>query len=543
MSLNSCRLILLWALLLLTPAVMQAQKGGGGAARSAPAPAPRATAAPRQNTTARPNAQARQNVPARQNTPVRQPPQGGRQFGNNNQTRLPNNGPQRSFNSVSRPRGPVSRLPGGGSREVRANGAVIDRNASGHTTGFSVPNRGLSVRTNPNTGAPTRINSMRPGNSMVIHRGPMNERRIERVRSVPGGVERISHYGNWSSVQRPIVGRPGYVQRTVFTGGRSYSVVYHSYGYHGVMLYSPVPAIMFAPAYYGFLLSPWGAPVAYPPAFWGWPGQPWYAAYGPVFTPYPVYASPDQWLTDYLISSNLQHAYENRQALAGQSMQPMEGGGMPVISEEEKAIINQDVRDEIARQQQFATNPGPPVHEQQQQLPPQPGPTEDGAARNQPPPPGPVPEALKDRAFSVYVSPLEVQQVSGETCALAEGDLLIRTGNEPNADNTVDVVVRKSHASASHPEYCPQQTQARVQLSDLQEMYNHKKELLAEGMKQQATLMGRRLPKGPAPQPTPVPHGQVDPDTAAAVAELKQMMQDADNTEKEVSVVATTSIN
>jgi hypothetical protein len=121
--------------------------------------------------------------------------------------------------------------------------------------------------------------------------------------------------------------------------------------------------------------------------------------------------------------------------------------------------------------------------------------------------------------------------------------MLFRTGATPNADNTVDVLVKASHADASHPALCPAQAQARVQLSDLQEMYNHKKELLAQGVQLQAGLAGKKqsgLPKSPDPKPTQLDRGKVDPDTAAALAELKQMLKDSDDTEKEVSAVGNT---
>jgi peptidoglycan hydrolase CwlO-like protein len=120
--------------------------------------------------------------------------------------------------------------------------------------------------------------------------------------------------------------------------------------------------------------------------------------------------------------------------------------------------------------------------------------------------------------------------------------MLFRTGNAPNPDNTVDLVVKSSHANPSHTELCSPQAHVKVQLAELQEMYNHKKDLLAEGEQKQAELMGKKrgLPKGPDPKQTQLAQGRVDPDTAAAVAELKQMMADADDTEKEVSAVGTT---
>jgi hypothetical protein len=340
------------------------------------------------------------------------------------------------------------------------------------------------------------------------------------------------HYGNWSSVQRPIVGRPGYVQRTIIAGGRSHSVVYHSYKYHGVTLYSPVPAEVFAPNYYGWLINPWPQPVIYTPAYWGWASEPWYGIYGSSFAPYPRYVSPDQWLTDYVISAGLRQAYDNLQGTGGGDP----SASPPEITDDEKKIVNQDVKDELTRERQFAMNPT--ITEPADN---------DKDVKNEEAPKkadvpqeavNVIPEALKDHLFTVYEAPLEVSQTSGQTCTLAEGDMLFRTGDTPNKDNSVDVEVKRSHASASHTELCAPKAHARVQLADLQEMYNHKKDLLAEGEQKQADLMGKKrgLPKGPDPRPTQLARGKADPETAAAVAELKQMLKDADDAEKQVSV-------
>jgi len=479
------------------------------------------TAAGRQGTT----------TPGRQGTAASSR---GRQGATQAHTPTPTN-----FSHVTRPQGTpaVSRLANGGSRQTYANRTAVEKDASGRTTHYSDPNHGVEARFDPRSGRATQISTGGIGNRTNIQRGAFNERRIETVRTVPGGVERVVHYGNYSSVQRPILGRPGYVQRTVFVGGVSYAGVYHSYAYHGVILFSPVPAVVFAPAYYGWLISPWPQPVIYPPAYWGWAGQPWYGAYGPAFVPYPAYATPDQWLTDYIIAANLRQAYENQQQAANAGPPP----GMPQITDEEKAIIAQDVRDELARQRQMAANPPPdnvplnnaPVGDN---LPPPPPVVNANAT------PVEIPEALKDHLFMVYTAPLEVKKLSGESCSLTEGDMLFRTGAAPNPDNSVDVLVKSSHATPAHQELCPAQERARVQLADLQEMYNHKKELLAQGEQKQTELMGkaRGLPKGPDPKPTPLNRGKIDPDTAAAVAELKQMIKDADDTEKEVSAVATT---
>lgn len=405
-----------------------------------------------------------------------------------------------------------------------ANGASVTKSASGRPTEYHNPKSGVHGTFDHN-GRLSSVSRTGPdGSHMNIRRGPGNERRIETIRSGRGGVERVVSYGHGRGFyERPIVGRPGYVQRTVIVGGRSYGVVYRHYFYHGIYLNSPVPAVVFAPAYYGWVMTPWVAPVYYAPAAWGWVGQPWYGYYGPLFTPYPVYAAPDLWLTDYVISANLQQTYEDQQAApVGEAVAPPPP---PQITEEEKTLIDQDIKAEVAREQQaVVTNQysDAQMNQQQQQ--------QDANV---------VPEALQDHLFTVYAAPVEAKVTSGGTCDLAEGDMLFRKGASPNADNTVDVVVKSGHGDAAHPGFCSQQAAIRVQLTDLQEMYNHKKELLSAGMEKQASLMGKKhgMPKGPKAQPTDVAAGQAEPDEQA-VAELKQQILAGDESENEVKTAA-----
>jgi len=93
---------------------------------------------------------------------------------------------------------------------------------------------------------------------------------------------------------------------------------------NGIITVSPITVTCLASIMAGFLrlgLTPWGAPVAY-----GWGGgfvAPWFGFYAGYFTPYGTYASPDLWLTDYLIGQNLRLAYESQQAgNADQAPQP-----------------------------------------------------------------------------------------------------------------------------------------------------------------------------------------------------------------------------
>src|SRR6202008_4614796 len=64
-------------------------------------------------------------------------------------------------------------------------------------------------------------------------------------------------------------------------------------------------------AYYSWALAAWPRPVTYA---WGWRVQPWDPMYGVLFVPYPVYATPDQWMTDYMLAQSMQAAYSAQNA-------------------------------------------------------------------------------------------------------------------------------------------------------------------------------------------------------------------------------------
>jgi hypothetical protein len=147
---------------------------------------------------------------------------------------------------------------------------------------------------------------------MDVHRGLDGSRRVS--------VERRD--GSRLVAER---GRPGYVQRgfsyhghdferrSYYYNGREYDRFYRGYGFHGVMLNVYAPGFYFAPAFYGWAYNPWAAPITFG---WGWAGSPWYGYYGGYFAPFPVYPSAAYWLTDYVISQDLQTAYAAQTATA-----------------------------------------------------------------------------------------------------------------------------------------------------------------------------------------------------------------------------------
>ncbi|MFZ0686474.1 MAG: hypothetical protein WAM89_13095 [Terriglobales bacterium] len=126
-------------------------------------------------------------------------------------------------------------------------------------------------------------------------------------------------------VQRPYVNRGGhsYYSRTyVGRDGRAYSGVYRGYNYGGHMYYGYHPGYYYGAGFYGWAYNPWPGPLAWGVGAWGWGGSPWFGFYGGWFNPYPFYAGPAFWLTDYLIAANLQAAYAEQAELAGGGVTP-----------------------------------------------------------------------------------------------------------------------------------------------------------------------------------------------------------------------------
>jgi hypothetical protein len=99
-----------------------------------------------------------------------------------------------------------------------------------------------------------------------------------------------------------------YLRRTNVVNGYASVVMYRGYRSGGRVYYGYLPHNYYAPAFYRWAYNPsWAAQVRWG---WGWGTAPWYGYYGYYFAPYPFYAGPAFWLTDYIISENLQAAYE-----------------------------------------------------------------------------------------------------------------------------------------------------------------------------------------------------------------------------------------
>lgn len=339
---------------------------------------------------------------------------------------------------------------------------------------------------------------------MDIHHGPGGERTIVRERADHSRLvsDRFGH----GYIERPYAYRGAtFVNRTYYVGGSPYVRVYQPYVWGGVSMNVYAPGYFYAPAFYGYAYNPWAAPITFG---WGWAGNPWYAYYGGYFTPYPVYASPALWLTDYYVSQTLQAAYVERQAELANAQ-----ASFTPMPPDVKQQISDEVRRQIALENAEARAGA--------QAPPDPG--SSGIAR-----------MLTDNASHVFVvsAGLNLQSNLGE-CAVTQGDVLrLNPGTPPNA-STANLMVL-----ATKGQDCQQGASVVVGVADLQDMQNHMREMVDQGLAELQKKQGQNgIPAAPAAataQPTQTAYAAIAPPPDPNVgAELSAQTKEADQAEQE----------
>ena len=206
---------------------------------------------------------------------------------------------------------------------------------------------GSVIRTRSN-GSRSDFHDARRG--MDVHHGLGGGRRVSVDR--PGHGRIVSERGRRGYVQRgyPYHGHD-FGRRAYFYHGHEYNRYYRGYEYRGMYLNVYAPGFYYGPGFYGWAYNPWAAPIAFG---WGWGvGNPWFGFYGGYFQPYPVYPSAAFWLTDYIISQDLQAAYAARQAGENDGA-PAAAGGQPVLTPEVKQMIAEEVKSQLALENQEA---------------------------------------------------------------------------------------------------------------------------------------------------------------------------------------------
>jgi hypothetical protein len=374
---------------------------------------------------------------------------------------------------------------------------------------------GNAIRTRPG-GRVSDVHDARRG--MDIHHNLGGGRRVE--------VERADH-------SRVVFerGRPGYVQRgyayhghdfgrrSYYYHGRAYDRYYRGYGYRGLYLNVYAPAYYYGPGFYGWAYNPWAVPIAFG---WGWAGNPWYGHFGYYFQPYPVYPSAAFWLTDYIISQQLQAAYAaHQEAQEAIGTPPADASAQPVLTPEVKQMIADEVKNQLALENQEAT--------------------QNAANQDVDPASSGVARLLSDGRPHVFVAGgnLDVTDTTGKECVVSDGDTLQLREPPPSDATTANLVVL---SSKGQPE-CQISLTVSVQLTDLQEMQNHMRETIDQGLKDLQDKQGTGgLPAAPpsaqaAPAPAQYAAAAPPPETNVS-AEIQQQDQAAEQSEKDVTTEA-----
>ena len=355
-----------------------------------------------------------------------------------------------------------------------------------------------------------RVREVHLHDTTIVHvRGGWHHTIVERPDHSRIVVNRFGH----GYVQRPFVYRNReYVSRTYYYYGRPYAVYYRGYPYRGVVLNGYVPYRYYSPAFYGWAYHPWARPVYYR---WGWAGSPWYGYYNYYFTPYPTYSSASFWLTDYLIASSLQLAYQER--LASQAADNYPTYGAVALTPEVKQEIANEVQRQLAlenSERQMAVQ-GDDLNMESSGLP-------RILAEASP---------ANPRIFLV-ASPLDVTDAQGQECTLTEGDVL-RLSTPPEAGATSASL----QVMASKNQSCQRGGMVMVEFADLQEMQNHMRAGIDQGLEDLHTHQGG-LPAPPAGA-TAAPVSSAfapiaPPPDPNAAGELERQAQAANKLDQEV---------
>jgi hypothetical protein len=387
--------------------------------------------------------------------------------------------------------------------------ATAPKGSTDHTT-----KDGSAVRTRAD-GKVSDVHDAKRG--MDVHHGLDGSRRVSVERK--DGSRLVSEHGRRSYVQRSYSYHGhDYATRSYYYQGREYNRYYRGYYYGGVYVNVYAPAYYYGPGFYGWAYNPWAAPIAFG---WGWAGNPWYGYYGFYFNPYPVYPSAAFWLTDYIVSQDLQAAYAARQEAAIAAGEAAAAGGPPALTPEVKQQIADEVKAQLALENAEAQQSA-----QKQDV----DPASSGIAR-----------LLSDGHPHVFVvgGGLDLVASTGQECAVSEGDALQLVTPPPAGATAADLVVLASKGGKE----CAKSSTVSVNVADLQEMQNHMRETIDQGLQDLQAKQGKGgLPAAPPSaqaKPAQSEYAAIaPPPNPQDAADLKAADQQANQAETEVTADA-----
>lgn len=413
-------------------------------------------------------------------------------------------------------------VPVGGHEAKAPNGAAIRTRADGTRSDVHDPKRGMD-----------------------IHHGLTGNRRVVVER--PDHSRVVAERGGRGYVQHPYSFHGHeFGQRTFYDHGRAYDRFYGRYPYRGGYLEVYAPARFYPVGFYGYAYSPWPAPVPYA---WGWGAAPWYGYYGAYYAPYPVYAAPNYWLADFVIAASLAAAFEAVASaadgkpatgvpwledsavsstaqwmsvtrwLADQLVESASADALPAtpMSAEVKQAVAEEIKAAVERERDQSQSSAA---------------KEDGAtAQNS------IAQLLGDNQPHVLVAGTDVDltSVAGPECALSQGDVLKVAGPLLDGAETLNATIMASKGGKE----CGVAATVLVPVSDLQEMENHMREQVDDGLAELQKAQGKKgMPAAPAGATgAPVQSAfaaAAPPPDASAKAEINEQAAAADQAEGEV---------
>jgi hypothetical protein len=376
---------------------------------------------------------------------------------------------------ANQPKGPPVRSqtfaghpgPAGSIETKNRNGDIVRKAADGSVIDVRSPKNGML------------IHHSLDGNRKVIVERPDRSRIVASSR----GIQYVQHPYNY--------GGHSYDHRTLYVQGHLFHQLYRPYNYGGTNLDVYATSRYYDPKFYQWATTPMKAPE---PFTWGYTtsSPPWFTYYKSYFKPEPTYSSPLLWLTDFLFASSLSTHY----ATAQPSSDAQPSDASPVTPQ-----VKQMVADEIGRQvKQESTE----AQENAQNKEP-----EAGASS--------VVTEISDRQTHVFVVDSDVDLVdpSGRRCMISLGDVVQVVGGPQSSTGTVSAIVLASKGGVE----CERAAQVDIALNDLQEMQNHMRETVDQGMAN--TKAGKSSASVTPAFATSVP--PPDPDAARELDQQQQL--------------------
>jgi hypothetical protein len=376
-----------------------------------------------------------------------------------------------------------------------------------------------------------------PKRGMDIHHGLSGNRRVAVERGDHSRI--VSERGGRGYVQHPYMYHGHeFGHRTYYAHGRAYDRFYGRYGYRGHYYDVYAPRAYYPYGFYGYAYAPWAAPVPY-----AWAPAPWVAPYGFYYAPYPVYPAPAFWLADFVFAASLAAAYEagHNAGAEGAYVAP-DATQYPALAKFSASIGELLVSSAEAAAASPALSPDvkQQVSDEIKQLVQQEGDESKTNGQNQDADAGAdsVMKLLGDNRPHVFVagSDLDVVSTSGSECAISQGDVL-RVASLPAGDaESVSAAVLASKGNKE----CAANSTVTIALSDLQDMHNHMRESVDDGLgelqKKQGTGGLPAAPAGAAAPPVPAAFAKDAPPPEANVGtEVAQQAKEADAAEQDVA--------